>query len=86
MRMPDGWKGRVRVPAIAAPMFLVSNPKLATACCKAGVDGLIPVAAGAGGHAGQGVGAIRDVPPAGELCARLIHEYRETCRGLAAAA
>lgn len=42
MRMPDGWKGRVRVPAIAAPMFLVSNPKLATACCKAGVVGTFP--------------------------------------------
>jgi nitronate monooxygenase len=27
--------------------------------------------------AGQGVGAIRDVPPAAELCARLIAEYRQ---------
>lgn len=42
MSMPPSWKGRVRVPAIAAPMFLVSNPKLAAACCKAGVVGTFP--------------------------------------------
>jgi nitronate monooxygenase len=27
--------------------------------------------------AGQGVGSVRDIPPAAELCARLIAEYRE---------
>lgn len=42
MRLPGGWKDRVRVPAIAAPMFLVSNPKLVAACCKAGVVGTFP--------------------------------------------
>lgn len=42
MRMPESWKGRVRVPAIAAPMFLVSNPQLVAACCKAGVVGTFP--------------------------------------------
>jgi nitronate monooxygenase len=42
MRMPESWRGRVRVPAIAAPMFLVSNPKLAVACCRAGVVGTFP--------------------------------------------
>lgn len=42
MRMPNEWKGRVRVPAIAAPMFLVSTPKLVSACCKAGVIGTFP--------------------------------------------
>ncbi|MGC1301150.1 MAG: nitronate monooxygenase family protein [Caulobacteraceae bacterium] len=30
--------------------------------------------------AGQGVGSIRDVPPAAELCARLISEYRTALR------
>ena len=30
--------------------------------------------------AGQGVGSIDDVPPAAELCARLIGEYREAMR------
>ena len=29
-------------PVIAAPMFLVSNPKLAAACCKSGVIGTFP--------------------------------------------
>lgn len=42
MRMPKEWQGRVRVPAIAAPMFLVSQPKLVAACCKAGVIGTFP--------------------------------------------
>ncbi|HUR40178.1 MAG TPA: nitronate monooxygenase family protein [Verrucomicrobiae bacterium] len=42
MRLPEAWKGRLRVPAIAAPMFLVSNPKLVAACCKAGVVGTFP--------------------------------------------
>ncbi|AXQ31318.1 nitronate monooxygenase [Solimonas sp. K1W22B-7] len=42
MAMPQSWQGRVRVPAIAAPMFLVSTPKLVTACCKAGVVGTFP--------------------------------------------
>lgn len=42
MKMPESWLGRVRIPAIAAPMFLVSNPKLVTACCKEGVIGTFP--------------------------------------------
>ena len=33
--------------------------------------------------AGQGTTEIRDLPPATELCARLIREYGETCRSLA---
>lgn len=41
-RLPSAWQGRVRVPVIAAPMFLVSNPALVTACCKAGVIGSFP--------------------------------------------
>jgi len=36
--------------------------------------------------AGQGVGAIRDIPPAGELCQRLAREYHETCARLGRAA
>jgi nitronate monooxygenase len=42
MAMPKQWKGRVRGPIIAAPMFLVSNPELTTACCRAGVIGSFP--------------------------------------------
>jgi nitronate monooxygenase len=40
--MPDSWRGRVRIPAIAAPMFLASNPTLAKACCRAGIIGCLP--------------------------------------------
>jgi nitronate monooxygenase len=42
MNLPPAWKNRVRIPAIAAPMFLVSNPKLVAACCRAGVIGTFP--------------------------------------------
>lgn len=34
--------GQLRLPAIAAPMFLVSNPDLVVACCKAGIVGSFP--------------------------------------------
>jgi len=33
--------------------------------------------------AGHGVGTIDDIPPAAELCARLIAEYKETVAKLA---
>ncbi|GAB4177361.1 MAG: nitronate monooxygenase family protein [Thalassobaculales bacterium] len=33
---------RLRLPVIAAPMFLVSGPDLVVACCKAGVVGSFP--------------------------------------------
>ncbi len=32
----------MRLPVIAAPMFLISDPKLALACCKAGIVGSFP--------------------------------------------
>lgn len=35
-------KSRLRIPVIAAPMLLVSDPALAIACCKAGVVGSFP--------------------------------------------
>lgn len=43
MSLPEILKGRLRLPVIAAPMFLVSGPELATAACKAGVIGALPV-------------------------------------------
>ena len=33
---------RLRVPVVAAPMFLVSTPELVLACCRAGVVGSFP--------------------------------------------
>lgn len=35
-------KGRLRLPAIAAPMFLVSGPALVLAACRAGIVGSFP--------------------------------------------
>ncbi|MGX6648189.1 NAD(P)H-dependent flavin oxidoreductase [Maricaulaceae bacterium MS644] len=35
-------KGRMSVPVIAAPLFIISNPKLVIAQCKAGVVGSFP--------------------------------------------
>ena len=34
--------GRLRLPVLAAPMFIVSNPALVIAQCKAGVVGSFP--------------------------------------------
>jgi len=42
MPVPDIFRGRMRVPAIAAPMFLVSGPQLVIATCKAGVAAAFP--------------------------------------------
>ena len=37
-------RGRMRLPIIAAPMFLVSGPEMVIAACKAGVVGSFPTA------------------------------------------
>jgi nitronate monooxygenase len=42
MTLPAILKGRLTVPAIASPLFIVSNPDLALAQCKAGVVGSFP--------------------------------------------
>lgn len=42
MPIPAPFKGRLRLPAIAAPMFLVSGPQLLIETCKAGVAGTLP--------------------------------------------
>jgi nitronate monooxygenase len=39
--LPQDLRDGLLLPAFCAPMFLVSNPALATACCKAGVIGSI---------------------------------------------
>jgi nitronate monooxygenase len=39
MTLPHAFRGAMRLPAIAAPMFLVSGPELVTETCKAGVAG-----------------------------------------------
>lgn len=44
MPLPEILKGRLRLPVIAAPMFLVSGPELVIAACRAGVLGTVPAA------------------------------------------
>ncbi|MCK5041330.1 MAG: nitronate monooxygenase [Sphingomonadales bacterium] len=42
MSLPASLKDNLALPLVAAPMFLVSGPKLVTATCKAGVLGTFP--------------------------------------------
>lgn len=42
MPIPASFLGAMRIPAIAAPMFLVSGPELVIASCLAGVAGTFP--------------------------------------------
>ncbi|HTU09581.1 MAG TPA: nitronate monooxygenase family protein [Allosphingosinicella sp.] len=42
MPLPDALARRLKLPAIAAPMFLVSGPALTIAACKSGVIGSFP--------------------------------------------
>jgi len=44
MSLPASLNSRLRLPLIAAPMFLVSGPALVTAACRAGVIGSFPTA------------------------------------------
>jgi len=40
--IPSSLQGRLRLPVIAAPMFLTSGPDLVVACCNAGALGTFP--------------------------------------------
>lgn len=42
MPLPPSLQGRLRLPVVAAPMFLCSGPDLVTACCKEGILGTFP--------------------------------------------
>lgn len=42
MSLPDLLKKRLRIPAIGSPLFIVSNPDLVIAQCKAGIVGSFP--------------------------------------------
>lgn len=42
MGLPKSFEGRLKLPVIAAPMFLVSGPALVTAVSKAGMVGTFP--------------------------------------------
>jgi len=42
MALPELLKNRLRIPLIGAPMFIVSQPELVIAQCKAGIVGAFP--------------------------------------------
>ena len=42
MALPSLLRGRLRLPVIASPLFIISNPDLVIAQCKAGVVGSFP--------------------------------------------
>jgi nitronate monooxygenase len=42
MPIPSSLRTGLRLPIVAAPMFLTSGPALVTACCKAGIIGTFP--------------------------------------------
>ncbi len=42
MSMPNVLRGRLSIPVIASPLFIISNPDLVIAQCKAGVVGSFP--------------------------------------------
>ena len=42
MSIPPPLAGRLAIPAIVAPMFLISGPDLVVECCRAGPLGTFP--------------------------------------------
>ena len=42
MSLPPALAGRLRLPVIGAPLFIISNPALVIAQCKAGIVGAFP--------------------------------------------
>jgi nitronate monooxygenase len=42
MALPKFLDGKLRVPLIGAPMFIVSGPELVIAQCKSGIVGSFP--------------------------------------------
>ena len=42
MALDERFRGRLTLPAVCAPMFLVSGPELVAAACKAGLIGALP--------------------------------------------
>lgn len=42
MAIPEAWRGRLRLPVVSAPMFLISGPDLVVGACNAGLVGSFP--------------------------------------------
>jgi len=69
MSLPRALTGRLRIPAIASPMFLVSGPDLVVETCRSGVLGTFPTlnqrsAAGYGDWLDEIAGRLAEHPDA----------------------
>ena len=42
MALPESLKSRLRLPVVGSPLFIISNPDLVIAQCKAGIVGSFP--------------------------------------------
>jgi nitronate monooxygenase len=42
MAIPQSWQDKLRLPVVAAPMFLISGPDLVVEACNAGIVGSFP--------------------------------------------
>ena len=42
MSLPKAFQGKLRLPVIGAPLFIISHPALVIAQCKAGIVGSFP--------------------------------------------
>ena len=62
MALPSLLDGKLRLPLIGAPMFIVSGPELVAAQCKAGIVGSFPGSVDASGGGGQRILSKRDQP------------------------
>ena len=90
MPLPGILEGRLSMPVVQAPMFLVSNPKIDAGLDPDNLASKDEIDFGKELQykeedrkawrdifsAGQGVGSIKDTPATAELCTRLREEYR----------
>ncbi|MCR9240832.1 MAG: nitronate monooxygenase [Rhodobiaceae bacterium] len=77
MPLPDCLKGKLKLPLIAAPMFLVSGPDLVVAACQQGIVGSFPTPnartpAILDEWLDDVANRLADVPDAGPLAANLV--------------
>lgn len=77
MPLPDLLAGRLRIPAIAAPMFLASGPDLVVEVCRSGLIGAFPAlnqrtSSGLDDWLGEITGRLADLPDAAPFAVNLI--------------
>ncbi len=74
MALAPLFRGRLRLPVIAAPMFLVTEPDLVVACCQAGISCAVPAL---NTRTSDGLDAwLREI---GERCRRAEDDTQRPC-------